>query len=166
MVQGKGISMKVKVCPICDREMGPGKICPNCKSYVRKPNYYDKQSFIGTPSAKPGECGCDIHMPELPRIEKQDITGRSVENDYREAYGDDYESRALRGVTNGAAPKRSYGAQSKSDSDLSSFGSKEGRSGKNNPVPAIVRVVIAILIMQFAIPLISLLIRLLTDLFD
>ena len=44
--------MKVKLCPICDREMGEGKVCPNCKSYVRKPNYFEKHSYYGTPPAQ------------------------------------------------------------------------------------------------------------------
>lgn len=157
--------MKVKICPICDREMGAGKICPNCKSYVKKPKYFEKQSFYSTPSAMPGECDCEIHMPDMPRIEKKDITGRSFENDYREAYEDDYASRAGTGNQKKGGKSGGYGADVRKDSEFGTSKSSENGSGKINGLPYLLRVILVIVILQVVIPVITMLIRMFTGLF-
>lgn len=81
----------MKLCPYCDHPVnGPGK-CPTCGARVWKVVTINSAAKMNVgPTANPGECDCDIHMPELHQHDDtyRDSEDRSFRSDYEEAYGD------------------------------------------------------------------------------
>lgn len=73
--------MKIKVCPVCDREMKGRFFCRHCKTFVRHPNYWDQSYELNSDhnvDIKANECRDHNHS-------RENKTGK-IEKNYNQAY--------------------------------------------------------------------------------